>query len=80
VKIIDIDHWERKSHFDFFSGMDYPQLNICFDIDITSTRNFAKENGYKFFNLLLYLSSYAANQIPEMRTRLSWGRFYDQNN
>jgi chloramphenicol O-acetyltransferase type A len=70
MKIIDINHWQRKSHFNFFSGMDYPHLNICFDVDITATRSYAKDQGLKLSNLILYFSTYAANQIPEMKTRI----------
>ena len=70
MKIIDINHWQRKSHFNFFSGMDYPHLNICFDVDITATRSYANDQGLKLSNLILYFSTYAANQIPEMKIRI----------
>jgi len=50
--------------------MDYPHLNICFDVDITATRSYAKDQGLKLSNLILYFSTYAANQIPEMKTRI----------
>ena len=70
MKTIDITQWKRKSYFNFFSEMDYPHFNVCFDVDVTATRNYAKEQDIKFFNLILYLSSYVTNQIPEMKTRV----------
>jgi chloramphenicol O-acetyltransferase type A len=73
MKIINKNHWKRNSHYNFFSGMGYPHLNMCFDVDITATRNFAKDQGIKLNNLILYFSSSAANQIPEMKTRIRDG-------
>jgi chloramphenicol O-acetyltransferase type A len=70
VKIIDKNQWKRKSHFEFFSGMDYPHFNVCFEVDVTATRNYAKKYGVSFFSLVLYFTSFATNRIPEMRIRI----------
>lgn len=35
MEYIDIDSWKRKEHFNFFYRMDYPQYNVCMNIDIT---------------------------------------------
>ncbi len=70
MKIIDLKTWSRKSHFEFFTGMDYPHFNVCFELDVTAVQSFAKEHGIKVFSVILYLSSHAANCIPEMKTRI----------
>ncbi len=74
MKIIDMNNWPRRSQFEFFSAMDYPHFNVCFDVDITAVRKLAKDRDLKFFNLILYFSSRAANRIPEMKTRIRDGR------
>jgi len=71
--------WKRKSHFDFFTGMDYPHFNICFDIEITATRRYAKDKGLSLFKVILYLSSYAANRIPELKTRIRGDRVVEHD-
>jgi chloramphenicol O-acetyltransferase type A len=70
MQIIDKNNWIRKSHFDFFSSMDHPVFNICFDVDITATRNYAKKHSFKLFNMILYFTSRAVNEIPELKTRI----------
>ncbi|WP_027185110.1 chloramphenicol acetyltransferase [Desulfovibrio inopinatus] len=79
MKIIDMSTWERKSHFSFFSGIDLPHFSVCFDLDVTTARGFAKEHGVKIFSLMLFLASYAANQIPEMKTRIRDGQVVEHD-
>jgi chloramphenicol O-acetyltransferase type A len=69
MKEIDLSIWRRKAHYDFFSRMDYPQFNICFNIDITDMLSFVKEQKISFYYAMIYLSTKSANQIEEFRYR-----------
>lgn len=67
---LDLASWPRYQHFLFFKGMDYPQFNICANLDITLLRPYLKGHGYPFFKTVLYLATRTANQIPEFRFRI----------
>lgn len=70
MKEIDINTWKRREHFAFFSRMDYPHFNICFDVDISNLLPFIKSNNYSFYYSMIYLSTISANQVEEFRYRI----------
>lgn len=70
MKEIDINSWKRKEHFTFFSRMDYPHYNICFDVDITNLLSKIKTENLPFYYTVIYLSTISANQIEEFKYRL----------
>lgn len=67
---IDIDVWKRKEHFLFFHGMDYPQYNICFNLDITGLLKSMKHKRLPFNYTMMYLSTLSANEVEEFRYRI----------
>lgn len=70
MKYIDIEKWNRKEHFNFFSKMDYPQFNICSNLDITNIYKYIKENELPFFITILYSVTKAANNVNEFKLRI----------
>jgi len=70
MKEIDINNWKRREHFAFFSGMSYPQFNICFNIDITEFISAIKKENLPFYYTLIYLSTVSANRVEEFRYRI----------
>lgn len=48
MKYIDLGNWKRKGHYDFFHRMDYPQFNICMDIDVSNFVKFTKQKRLSF--------------------------------
>ena len=70
MKEISINDWKRKEHFAFFSGMDYPHINICFNVDITDLIFKIREEKYPLYYTLIYLSTISANQVEEFRYRI----------
>jgi chloramphenicol O-acetyltransferase type A len=70
MKFVDIENWERKDHFNYFRQFDYPQLNICANVDITEFYRFIKENGYTFFISFLFAATKTANSVKEFRYRI----------
>ena len=74
MKEIDIGTWPRKGHYLFFSGMDYPHFNICFDIEITDLLPRLKDRGLPFYHSMVYLSAVSANMVEEFRYRARDGK------
>jgi chloramphenicol O-acetyltransferase type A len=70
MKTLDIENWERKSHYNYFKSLDYPHFSICANVDITNFMKFIKNKGYLFFTTFLYVSTKAANDIKEFRYRI----------
>lgn len=70
MKYLDIENWDRKEHYNYFKGLDYPQFNICANLDITEFYKFIKERNMPFFISMLYLSTKTANGIKEFRLRI----------
>lgn len=70
MKIIDIENWKRAEHFRFFHNMDYPQYNICMNIDITNFLKQVKEKKLSFYYAMVYASTSVANEIEEFRYRI----------
>jgi chloramphenicol O-acetyltransferase type A len=70
MRSIDMETWPRRRHFDFFNGMDYPQFNLCANVDITAFRTIIKQRHIPFSVSLTYLVTKVANDIPEFRYRI----------
>jgi chloramphenicol O-acetyltransferase type A len=70
MRIIDMETWKRKDHYNYFRQLDYPHFNICGNLNITSFYRHIKENGLPFFISVLYASTETANNIREFRFRI----------
>ncbi|MEI7475715.1 MAG: chloramphenicol acetyltransferase [bacterium] len=70
MKYIDIENWNRKKHYEFFKGFDYPQFNLCANINFTETLKFVKDNELSVFKVVLYAVIKAANEIEQFRYRI----------
>ena len=77
MKLIDIENWNRKEHFEFFSSFANPQLNIVTEVDCTTAYLEAKKKGHSFFASYLHKSMMAVNAIKEFRYRIIDGKVYD---
>ena len=73
-QLLDIDQWNRKDHFHFFSGFDFPYFDICCTVNCTGAYREAKQKGISFFQLYLYYSLLAANEITPFRYRIRNGQ------
>lgn len=74
MKYIEIENWNRKEHFQFFSQMDYPQYNICLNLDITQFLQFTKEKQLPFYYSMIFASTTVMNQIEEFKLRIRDGK------
>lgn len=75
--LINIDHWNRKEHFLFFSKFDEPFFGVTVKVDCTIAYKHAKENGISFFLYYLYRALKAANEIENFRYRIIENQPYE---
>lgn len=70
MRIIDIESWNRKEHFEFFSKMASPYFGIVTEVDCTNAYDFVKENAISFFAHYLHKSMIAVNSVDELKYRI----------
>ena len=69
-RIIDLETYPRRSHFEYFGAMAYPYVGLTANVDVTNLIRYAKEHGGSTFHAVLWAAIKAANEIPEMRQRI----------
>lgn len=70
MEIVNFTTWDRTEHYNFFRNMDYPQYNICMNIDITNFLKSIKEKKLPFYYSMVYAATFATNDIRELRYRI----------
>ncbi|MDV7695941.1 chloramphenicol acetyltransferase [Chryseobacterium soli] len=73
MKIIDLENWNRKEHFDFFSKMQSPYFGFTTEVDCTKAYHTAKEKGGSFFAAYLHKSMVAVNTVNSLKLRIIEG-------
>ncbi len=68
-KVIDLEDWERKDHFQFFKDYESPQFSITANLNITETLRYREKHNLPFFLTVLYCTLRSINEIEEFRTR-----------
>lgn len=79
---LNLDIWNRKTHFEFFSQFDEPFYGLTLAVDCTIAYEKAKEKGVSFFVYYLYKTLVAVNAIENFRYRIIDGEvfIYDKIN
>ncbi|MCU7616598.1 chloramphenicol acetyltransferase [Chryseobacterium sp. PBS4-4] len=70
MKVIDIESWNRKEHFEFFSKMKSPYFGFTTEVECTKAYDDAKEKGISFFAYYLHKSMVAVNSVDELKLRM----------
>lgn len=70
MKIIDLNTWKRKEHFEFFYRADQPQYNICANMDLTRFLASSRENRLPLYYALIYAVTDVANRCENFRYRI----------
>lgn len=70
-KLLNIDTWNRKDHFNFFKQLEEPFFGVCVPIDCTVTYQKSKEEKHSFFISYLHKVLVALNSIECFRYRIS---------
>ena len=70
MKIIDLETFPRRSHYEFFKSYAYPYMGITANVDVTNLYDTAKKTGGSPFLAFLWAAANAANSVPELRQRI----------
>lgn len=73
MKIIDVENWDRKTSYEWFSKFSNPTYALSVKLDITPLIALKQENGRSFFEDMLYLCVKGLNEVPALRLRLKGG-------
>lgn len=71
MKKIDLNSWDRKEQFLFFYNADYPQFNICMNLDISNFLSFVKTQQLSFYFSMIFATTKVANEIQNFRYRIN---------
>jgi len=74
---IDLESWNRKDHFEFFSQFEEPFHGITVNVDCTQTYTECKNSEDSFFLKYLHRSLTAANTIRAFRLRILDNQVYE---
>lgn len=74
MKYIDLETWKRKEHFNFFYKADYPQYNVCMDIDVSNFLKYIKKEGISFYYTMIFSVIHVVNTIENLRYRIRDGK------
>lgn len=70
MRVIDTLHWPRSTHFQLYSGFEFPHVNICVQVDITDLWNKRADVGASPTVALVHTITKAAHRVPELRQRI----------
>lgn len=73
---VDMQLWERKEIFDFFSGMSQPFYSVTFTVDVTELYKHVKAHGLSFYYALVYLCTEAVNETDAFLYMMKGGEVY----
>lgn len=76
-KIIDLETYPRRSHFEYFGAMAFPYVGLTAKVDVTNLIKFAKMRGGSTFHAILWAAAKAANYVPELRQRIVDGQIVE---
>ncbi len=70
-RLIDIDEWKRREHFELYRQFANPFFNICVEVDATRVWKICETpEGPSFFLVSVFLALRAANEVEAFRTRV----------
>lgn len=77
MKEIDVSTWERKSHYEWFSGFANPTFSMNVRLDLTAFLAFCKKQGLSSYAALMYAVCAALNGEKAFRYRVLGGKVYE---
>ncbi|MEJ2571806.1 MAG: chloramphenicol acetyltransferase [Anaerolineales bacterium] len=70
MRVINMDSWSRRKHFDFYNSFEQPHFGMCANVDLTEFHRSVKRAGHSINIAIIYLIARAANGIAEFRCRI----------
>jgi chloramphenicol O-acetyltransferase type A len=75
-ELLDIEKWNRRDHFLFYSQFSEPFFGVTVSVDCTEAYRKAKERGNSFYLYYLYRALKAANSIENFRLEIESGQVF----
>jgi len=75
-KELKLSDWNRREHYEFFSGFDEPFFGIVSTVNFTKGYQKIKDNRYSYFLYYLHKALQAANAIEAFRYRIEEEKVY----
>lgn len=76
-RMLDMDRYARKGHFDYFRSLPYPYVGVTVEQDVTEAVRFSRETGRSFYLTFLHAAALAADAVPELRQRIRGDRIVE---
>lgn len=70
---IDLEQYDRRQHFEYFSSLQYPYVGITNNVDVSELVQFCKAKNYSFYLTFLHAAALAADGVKELRQRIRDG-------
>ena len=70
MRELDIENWNRKEQFRFFSQFDDPYFAVTVDFDVTNVLKYSKKHHVSFFVLYLHACMKAINSVENFKYRI----------
>lgn len=70
MKIIDLETYPRRTHYEFFKTLAFPYVGLTANVDVTNLIRFAREHHGSTFLACMWAIGNAANAVPELRQRI----------
>ena len=70
MKILDINTWNRKRHFDHFNALADPYFGVTIPFNVTKAYKYSKQNNISFFGKYLHDCMKAINSIENFKYRI----------
>ena len=77
MRKIDLETWERKSHYKWFSSFADPTLAMDVKMDVTEILRYCKENGISSYAAIMYVISESMNRNSAFRLRVLNGEIIE---
>lgn len=69
-RMIDMETYPRRAHFDYFRTMTNPYVGVTVNVDVSAAVEFCKRGSCSFYLMMIHLSALAADAVPEFRQRI----------
>ena len=77
MKVIDLEKWERRSHYEWFSSFANPSVSFDVKMNITKVLSFCKEKKMSSFAVIMYVICNCINENEAMRLRVLEDKVYE---
>ena len=67
---IDLDKYDRRQHYEYFSSLQYPYVGVTNNVDVSELVQFCKIKNYSFYLTFLHAAALAADGVRELRHRI----------